>query len=168
MSETATLDTAKETADAVSKFIDQCLPAEREGQSVEDVVAFARRVWLVIRDTWQQFQLHLDQGLGASQARHSAASAALACDSLLGVLAKLQAVQTQGTAGEVEGLPDLIAAAGEVRAIYTAARKLVDQLNAPEPPIDEARLAEGLAAARRGAFEDTAAIIERLKAGGEL
>jgi hypothetical protein len=168
MSEMATLDTAKATADAVSRFIDQCLPAESEGQSVEDVVAFARHLWFVVRRTWQQFQLRLEQGLGVGQARHAAASAALACDSLLRMMSKLEAVRAQGTTGTVEGLAGLMAAAPEVRAIYTAARRLVDQLNAPEPPIDEARLAEGLTAAERGAFEDTAAIVERLKAGGEL
>jgi hypothetical protein len=87
---------------------------------------------------------------------------------LLRVVAQLEDAQNQGTAGEVEGLPELIAAVSQARAIQKAARSLVDMLSAPVPPLDESRLAEGLAAARRGDFEDTAAIVERLRAGGEL
>ena len=49
-----------------------------------------------------------------------------------------------------------------------AARDLVNTANTPGPPIDEARLAAGLAAAGRGDFEDTAAMVERLKAGEGL
>ncbi len=83
-------------------------------------------------------------------------------------MAQLEAALTREAAGQIDGLPELIAAAPKAREIQKAARNLVDTLTASEPPIDEAPLAEGLAAATRGEFEDTAAIVERLRAGGEL
>jgi hypothetical protein len=64
--------------------------------------------------------------------------------------------------------PEAVAAAGEVlqdRIIGIAQEPLVAE---GEPPIDEVRLAAGVAAARRSECEDTAAIVERLRSGGEL
>jgi hypothetical protein len=168
MSETATLDAARENAEAVSHLIEQYLGRNGQAKNVQDIVRFARLLWFIVRDTWDQFQLRLDQGLEASRARHAAASAALACDSLLRVIAQLE-VTLQPNAGEQpEGFPELLAAVPNVTKIQKAARHLTNSLNAPEPPIDEARLADGLAAAARGDFEDTGAIVERLRAGGEL
>jgi hypothetical protein len=168
MSETATLDTARENADAVSRLIDLCLGPEAGDNNVQDIVHFALLLWRIVRDTWERFQLLLDQGLEAGRARHAAASASLACDSLLRVVSQLEAALTREGVGDVDGLRELIAAAPKVREIKKATRNLVDLLNAPEPPLDQTRLAEGLAAAKRGEFEDTAAIVERLRAGGEL
>jgi hypothetical protein len=168
MSETATLDTARDIADAGSRLIDHCLHPDGDGKTIQDIVNFAHVLWRMVRETWEQFQPRLDQGLEAGRARHAAASAAVACESLIRVITQLEGVVKPGAAEEVEGLSDLIAVAPKARAIQKAARDLVDLLNAPEPPIDETRLNEGLAAAKRGDFEDTAAIIERLRAGGEL
>jgi hypothetical protein len=168
MQNTAALDEAPETAAALSRMIDQYLPAQGGGEAVQDIVKFARFLWLVIRDTWEQFQLRLDQGLEAGRVRHAAASASLACDRLLRIVTQLDGVLGPEDAKQVEGLPELIAAAPKARAIRQAALALVDMLNAPEPPLDEARLADGLAAAARGDVEDTAVIVERLRTGGGL
>ena len=62
----------------------------------------------------------------------------------------------------------MVAAVQEIKGVQSAARGVVNLLNSPAPPVDEERLARGLAAAQRGDYEDTAPIIERLKAGGEL
>jgi hypothetical protein len=167
MSNTATLDAAGEAADAVSRLTDRHLRAEGGSNDVQDLVTFARFIWLTVQEEWAPFQTRLDRGLEANAARQAAASAALACDSLLRIVARLEATLASGT-GEVDGLPELSAAVPEVRAIQKAARDLVDMLDAPAPPIDEVRLAAGVAAARRGECEETAAIIERLRAGGEL
>jgi hypothetical protein len=168
MIETVKLDTARENADAVSRLIEQFLGTEDKDANIQDIVKFARLLWLIVRDIWEQFQLRLDQGLEAGRARHVAASASLACDSLLRVVTRLEDALARRGTGEVEGFPELIAAVPKVRTIQKAARNLVDILNAPEPPIDETRLAEGKAAAGSGDFEDTAAIVERLRIGGEL
>jgi hypothetical protein len=168
MSETATLDAARENAEAVSHLIEQYLGRNGQARNGQDIVRFARLLWFIVRDIWEQFQLRLDQGLESGRARHAAASADLACDSLLRVIGQLK-VTLQPNAGEhLEGFAELLAAVPKVREIQNAARHLTNSLNAPEPPIDEARLAEGLAAAARGDFEDTGAIVERLRAGGEL
>ena len=161
MSEIATLDTARETANAVSRLIEQYLGQDGQDKDIRDIVKFARLLWFIVRDTWEEFQMRLDQGVDAGRLRHAAASAGLACDSLLRVIAQLQA-RAQPEGGELLTIPP------NIREIQKVARDLLNRLNAPEPPIDEARLAEGLAAAARGDFEDTSAIVERLRAGGEL
>jgi hypothetical protein len=168
MSETATLDTARENANAVSRLIEQYLGQDGRDKNVQDIVKFARLLYLIVRDTWQQFQVRLDVGLEAGRVRHAAASASLACDSLLRIIAQLQAVLPPEAGAQLEGLAELLSAAPKVREIQEGARDLVNCLNAPEPPVDAARLAEGLAAVARGDFEDTSAIVERLRAGGEL
>lgn len=164
MSETTTLDAVRQGADAASRLIDERLP-QGDGSSAQDIVHFVRFLRASIRDIWGKFQARLDSGLEAGRARAEAASAALACDSLLRLVARLN---TAVPAGEAEGLAELAAAAQEITGVQSAARVVVDLLNAPAPPVDEERLARGLAAAQRGDYEDTAAIIERLKAGGEL
>jgi hypothetical protein len=168
MSEIATLDTARETANAVSRLIEQYLGQDGRDKDVQDIVRFARLLCFIVRDMWERFQVRLDQGLEAGRARDAAATTALACDSLLRVIAQLQARLRSGSGQQWEGLAELLSAAPDVKEIQNAARDLVNRLNAPELPIDEARLAEGLAAAARGNFEDTSAIVERLRAGGEL
>ncbi len=160
MSETATLDAVRANADAVSRLIDQHLPG-----SPQDVVNFVRYLWTLNQDIWDAFRERLDQGLEAGRARHAAASASLTCESLLRVVALLEVALPQR---DVEGLAELLAAVPKIRQIQSAARDLVDLLDAPPPPIDEGRLAQGLAAVVRGDFEDTATIVGRLKAGGEL
>jgi hypothetical protein len=167
MSNTATLGAAGEAAGAVSRLADRHLRAEGRGDDVQDLVTFARFIWLTVQEEWAPFQTRLDRGLDAGEARHAAASAALACDRLLQIVARLEETPTTG-AGEVEGLAELSAAVPEVKAIQKAARDLTDMLDAPAPPIDEARLAAGVAAARRGECENTASIVERLRTGGEL
>jgi hypothetical protein len=168
MSEMAALDAVRASADSVSRLIEQHLPVEGGRDNVQDIVRYAHFLWRLIRDKWEQFKLHLDQGLEAGRARQAAASAALACDSLLRVVAQLQAAAPAEATGDLGGLPELAAAVDQAREIQKAARSLVDLLDAPAPPIDEARLAEGLAALQRGDFEDTAAIVARLKSGGDL
>jgi hypothetical protein len=121
-----------------------------------------------VRDTWEQFQSRLDQGLDARDARQAAASAALACVSWLRVIAQLEATLASQAGEEWEGLAEMRAATPQARKIQDAARDLINRLNAPVPPLDEARLSAGLAAVARGDVEDTAAIVERLRAGGEL
>jgi hypothetical protein len=167
MSNTATLDAAGEAADAVSRLSDRYLRANGGNGDAQDLVTFARFIWLTVQEKWAPFQTRLDQGLEAGEARQAAASTALACDRLLRVVAQLERGRSSG-AGEVDGLPELIAAVPQVRAIQKGAQELVDALDTPAPPIDEARLAAGVAAARRGECENTAAIVERLRAGGEL
>jgi hypothetical protein len=164
MSETTTLDAVRQGADAVSRLIGERLP-EGEGGGAQDVVNFVRFLWTLVRGAWRKFQAQLDEGLEAGRARHAAASAALACDSLLRLVTGLNGALP---AGEVEGLAELVAAVPEIKGTLSAARGIVNLLNAPAPPVDEERLARGLAAAQRGGSEDTAAIIEGLKAGGEL
>jgi hypothetical protein len=163
MTEADTLDAVRENADAVSRLIDQHLP-EGESGSAQDVVNFTRFLLALVRNIWEAFQAQLDKGLEAGRARHAAASASLACDGLLRVVALLEAAQP----GDVGTLAELLAAVPRVREIQKAARGLVDLLNAPAPPADEERLAQGMAAVGRGDFEDTAAIVGRLQAGGEL
>jgi hypothetical protein len=164
MSETTMLDAVRQGADAVSRLIDERLP-EGEGSGAQDVVHFVRFLRASIRDIWGKFQVRLDDGLEAGRARAEAASAALACDSLLWLVTRLRAALPSG---DVEGLAELLAAVQEIKEVQSAARGMVDLLNSPAPSVDEERLARGLAAAERGDYEDTAAIIERLKAGGEL
>jgi hypothetical protein len=169
MNAMTTLDlAARENADAASRLLDQFLRAVEGRGNVRAVVKFALLTWSMVRDVWEQFQLGLDQGLEAGRARTAAASAALACESLLRTVARLEAALTKEAAEKLDGLPELTAAVPEVEAIRKAARALVNTLDAPAPVIDEARLAEGLAAVGRGESEDTTAIIERLRAGGEL
>jgi hypothetical protein len=159
----------RDSADAVSRLIDQFLRAKAEDEQEQESVNITNLLWLTVRDIWRQFQHRLDQGLEAGKARQAAACASLACDSLLRVIARFEAGLAPGASREVvEGLSGLIAAASEIRAIQKAARQLVDMLNAPAPPIDEDRLAEGVAAVGRGDFENTEAIIKRLKAGEDL
>lgn len=164
MSETTTLDAVRQGADAASRLIDERLP-QGDGSSAQDVVHFVRYLRASIRDVWGKFQARLDSGLEGGRARAEAASAALACDSLLRLVARLN---TAVPAREVEGLAELAAAAQEIKGVQSAARGVVSLLTSPAPPIDEERLARGRAAAQRGDHEDTAAIVERLKAGGEL
>jgi hypothetical protein len=168
MSETATLDTARENANAVSRLIEQYLGQDGREKNVQDIVTFAHFLYRIVRDTWEQFQVRLDGGLEAGRVRHAAASASLACDSLLRIIAQLHAVLPPEAGAQPEGLAELLSAAPRVRAIQEGARDLVNRLSAPEPPMDVARLAEGVAAVARGDFEDTSAIVERLRAGGEL
>ena len=168
MGEIATLDTARETANAVSRLIEQYLGQDGRDKDVQDIVKFARLLCFIVRDMWERFQVRLDQGLEASRVRDAAASTALACDGLLRVIAQLQQARLRSGSGQQwEGLAELLSAP-DVKEIQNAACNLVNRLNAPELPIDEARLAEGLAAVARGNFEDTSAIVERLRAGGEL
>jgi hypothetical protein len=164
MSETATLDAVRQGADAAPRLIDERLP-QGDGSSAQDVVHFVRFLRDSIRDVWGKFQARLDSGLEAGRARGEAASALLACDSLLRLVARLHSAVP---AGEAEGLTELADAAQEIKGVQSAARGVVNLLNSPAPPVDEERLARGLAAAQRGDYEDTAPIIERLKAGGEL
>jgi hypothetical protein len=167
MSNTATLDAAGQAADAVSRLSDRHLRAEDGNGDVQDLVTFARFIWLTVQEKWAPFQTRLDRGLEVGEARQTAASTALACDRLLRVVAQLEG-GTSSTAGAVDGLPELIAAVPQVRAVQQAAQELVGMLDAPPPPVDEGRLAAGVAASRRGEVEDTAAIVERLRAGREL
>src|SRR5437868_11894884 len=102
MSETTTLDAVRQGADAASRLIDERLP-QGEGGGAQDVVHFVRFLRASIRDVWGQFQTRLDGGLGAGRARAEAASAALACDSLLRLVARLN---TAVPAGEAEGLAE--------------------------------------------------------------
>jgi hypothetical protein len=168
MSETTTLDTARENANAVSRLIEQYLGQDGREKNVQDIVKFARLLYVIVRDTWEQFQVRLDEGLEAGRVRHAAASASLACDSLLRIIAQLQAVLPPEAGAQLEGFAELLSAAPKVKEIQEDTRDLVNCLNAPELPIDAARLAEGVTAVARGDFEDTSAIVERLRAGGEL
>jgi hypothetical protein len=164
MSETTTLDAVRQGADAVSRLIDEHLP-QGEGGSARDVVHFVRFLWASLRGAWGKFQAQLDGGMEAGSVRGAAASAALACDSLLRLVTGLN---SEFSSGEVEGLAELVAAVQEIKGVQSAARGIVNLLSSSAPPIDEDRLARGVAAVGRGDSEDTAAIIERLKAGGEL
>src|SRR5437588_12888939 len=78
MSDTATLDAARENADAVSRLIEQYLGQNGQAKNAQDIVKFARLLWYIVRDIWDQFQVRLDHGLEAGHARQAAASAALA------------------------------------------------------------------------------------------
>ncbi len=165
MSAMATLDAARENAEAVSRLLDQYLGSEDTGKNVEDVLRFARFLWLVVRDAWEGFQVQLDAGMEAGQARRAAASAVRACESLVRVVGRLDAARA---AGDVREYAELTDAAARARAIQQAAQELVRILEAPEPLLDPTRLAEGLSAAQRGELEDTEAIVARLKTGGSV
>lgn len=62
---------------------------------------------------------------------------------------------------------DLEADHAILHTLREGATKLLDWLAAPRPPIDQERLAEGIAQAERGEVERGEAILERLRAGGE-
>ena len=64
--------------------------------------------------------------------------------------------------------PEAMLAAQEVLQERMAGRAQEPLVAEGEPPIDEVQLAAGVAAARRSECEDTAAIVERLRSGGEL
>jgi hypothetical protein len=168
MSDSATLDIARENADAVARLIEQYIGGDRGEKNVQDIAKFALLLWLMIRDAWGQFQVQLDHGLEGGRALTAAASASLACDSLLRVIARLAMAVPPEDRQQVAGLSDLLAASAEVKGIQNAARDLIHRCNAPAPPLDQARLAAGLTAAANGDVEETAAIVERLKNGGEL
>jgi hypothetical protein len=84
---------------------------------------------------------------------------------LFGLLESLAALVSPG--GGVEGLARLREWAEGVKSNRAAAAAVLSAASESRP-IDEARLARGLADAQAGKFEDTAAIVERLKAGGDL
>jgi hypothetical protein len=145
--------------------VGRCLP-EVQQPTVADVQGLLELHHLLtdlLRRSWEATQRALDKGIPAAWLRDLLEPIRDGADALLDLLPLLR---NQDGAAKAHRA-NLEADAAKVRALHDEAVKLLDWLAAPRPPIDEERLAQGIAQAERGEVERGEAVLERLRAGGE-
>jgi hypothetical protein len=138
-------------------------------QDMADMVTLLATEVRLLEDNWDRLRARMDAGMERSRLRADAVALGDAAGSLLGLGRVLSRFTPEGKPAamaparraELEGLLARLDAASATIAA------LIEWLDKPWPPIDQERLARGIAEAERGEGESTDAILERLRIGGE-
>jgi hypothetical protein len=130
---------------------------------VQGLVEWHHLLTDLLRRSWESAQAAINEGIEAGRLRTMLEPIRDGANFQLDLLPLLR-----NLSGAVGAPPvDLGADEKTLRALREEAAKLLDWLAAPRPPIDQERLAQGIAQAERGEVERGEAILERLRAGGE-
>ncbi len=139
-------------------------------QDMADMVTLLATEVRLLEQNWDRLRVRMDAGMERSRLRAGAKALDDAARSLLGLGRALSQFTPEGKPAATAP-PDLLAEldglVARIGALAAPIASLVEWLDKPWPPIDQERLARGIAEAERGEGESADAILDRMRAGGE-
>lgn len=152
---------ARDSAESAHRRLGEA--AHPTAAEVQGLLELHRVLTDLLRRDWAAARAALAEGIEAGRLRAMLGPIRDSAEAQLDFLSRLR-----NLAGAAEApLASLAAEEAELRALREEATRILDWLAAPRPPIDQERLARGMAQAERGEVVSADEILARLRAGEE-